>query len=312
MLNGVYRGMFVDVEHKRIIDMTEDRKLYTVKAWLSRLPAKERVECATIDMWGSYKTALEMELSNVFIIIDKFHVIKHLNEALDTIRKKVASELPEKHRKHIKGNRWLLLRNSEELDDMQQIRLQDLLYSFPAFAKPHSIKEKFREIYMFSKTRSEAEKAYEEWKATITDYPEYLAFADMVDNWHTEIFNYFDNRYTNAITESLNRVSKEISAIGRGYNFKVLRAKILYRNSAVKQAKYSYYKPEKLSGREIIDKHCDFFVDANGIQVIVDYETVGAGVDIDELSALLSGNTSLIYQRVYEQLQKEKNNASTT
>lgn len=52
--------------------------------------------------------------------------------------------------------------------------------------------------------------------------------------------------------------------------------------------------------------NCDFFVDANGIQVIVDYETVGAGVDIDELSALLSGNTSLIYQRVYEQLQKEK------
>jgi len=59
------------------------------------------------------------------------------------------------------------------------------------------------------------------------DYPEYLAFADTVENWRTEIFNYFDNRYTNAITESLNRVSKEISAQGKGYNFKVLRAKIL-------------------------------------------------------------------------------------
>lgn len=195
---------------------------------------------------------------------------------------------------------------------MQQIRLHDLLYSFPAFEKPHTIKENFRNIYLFSKTRSEAEQAYAEWKTTITDYPEYLAFAEMVDNWHTEIFNYFDNRYTNAITESLNRVSKEISAIGRGYNFKVLRAKILYRNSAVKQAKYSYYKPKKLSGREIINDHCSFFVDSNGIQVIVDYETIGAGVDIDELSALLKRNTALIYQRVAEQLQKEKNNASTT
>lgn len=101
---------------------------------------------------------------------------------------------------------------------------------------------------------------------------------------------------------------KEISAIGRGYNFKVLRAKILYRNSAVKQAKYSYYKPEKLSGREIIDNHCDIFIDANGIQVVVDYETVGAGVDIDELSTILRSNTSLIYQRAFEQLQKEKPN----
>jgi len=309
MLNGVYRGMFVDVENKRIIDMTEDRKLYTVRAWLSRLPAKERIECATIDMWGSYKTAIELELPNVFIIIDKFHVIKHLNEALDVIRKKVASELPEKQRKHVKGNRWLLLRNSEELDDMQQIRLQDLLYSFPAFEKPHTIKEKFREIYLFSKTRAEAEQAFEEWKTTITDYPEYLAFADMVENWRTEIFNYFDNRYTNAITESLNRVSKEISAIGRGYNFKVLRAKILYRNSAVKQAKYNYYKPEKLDGRAIIE-HCDMILDVNGIQLIIEPKSVSAGVDIDELSEVLRSNTTFIYQRAVEKLLKEQDGNS--
>lgn len=61
-----------------------------------------------------------------------------------------------------------------------------------------------------------------------------------------------------------------------------------------------------------IDKQCDIFIDANGIQVVVDYETVGAGVDIDELSTILRSNTSLIYQRAFEQLQKEKNNATTT
>ena len=190
---------------------------------------------------------------------------------------------------------------------MQQIRLQDLLYSFPAFEKPHTIKEKFREIYLFSKTRSEAEQAFDEWKTTITDYPEYLAFADMVENWRTEIFNYFDNRYTNAITESLNRVSKEISAIGRGYNFKVLRAKILYRNSAVKQAKYNFYKPEKLDGREIIE-HCDMILDVNGIQLIIEPKSVGAGVDIDELSEVLRSNTSFIYQKAYEAIKRSKNN----
>lgn len=71
-------------------------------------------------------------------------------------------------------------------------------------------------------------------------YGEFEAFASMVENWRTEIFNYFDYRFTNAITESINRVSKEISSQGRGYNFKVLRAKILYRNPASKPAKYKY------------------------------------------------------------------------
>lgn len=150
-------------------------------------------------------------------------------------------------------------------------------------------------------------KAFDEWKTTITDYPEYLAFADMVENWRTEIFNYFDNRYTNAITESLNRVSKEISAIGRGYNFKVLRAKILYRNSAVKQAKYSYYKPEKLDGRKIIEQ-CDMVLDINGAHLIIEPKSVGAGVDIDELFEVLRSNTSFIYQKAYEAIKRSKNN----
>jgi transposase len=281
MLNGIYRGMYVDVENKRIIDITSNRKLRTVKQWLANLPEKERTECATIDMWGSYKDALTSEMPNVFIVIDKFHVIKHLNEALDTIRKKYTSELSEKERRHIKGNRWLLLTNSEDLDESSQIRLSLLLQSFPAFQEPHAIKEKFREIYLFSKNRSEAEQAFEEWKTTINDYPEYLAFADTVENWRTEIFNYFDFRFTNAITESLNKVSKEISAQGRGYKFDVLRAKLLYRNEAAKPAKFAYHEPQRPSTGVMQDVTFTFMTPFFGKKKSVE---VGAGTDIDILS----------------------------
>ena len=66
----------------------------------------------------------------------------------------------------------------------------------------------------------------------------------MVNNWHTEIFNYFDYEYTNAATESLNRVSKEGSAKGRGYKFEVLRAKMIYVTTASKPPKYIYYQKQ--------------------------------------------------------------------
>lgn len=281
MLNGIYRGMFVDVEHGLILDMTRDRKLRTVRQWLALLPEKERAECATIDMWGSYKDALTMEMPNVLIIIDKFHVIKHLNEALDTIRKKYTSELSDKERRHIKGNRWLLLTNSEEIEGMNAMRLHDILYSFPKLKEPYEIKERFRDIYLFSKTREEAEQAFEEWKITINDYPEYLAFADTVENWRTEIFNYFDFRFTNAVTESLNKVSKEISAQGRGYNFNVLRAKILYRNQAAKPAKFAYHEPQRPSTEVMQDMTFGFMTPFFGKKKSVE---VGAGTDIDILS----------------------------
>ena len=234
-----------------------------------------------------------------------------LNEALDIIRKKATAQLTDKERRHIKGNRWLLLKNSEELDFMQQCRLQDLLYSFPKFQKPHQIKESFREIYLCT-TRSEAEKAFDEWKTTITDYPEYLAFADTVENWRTEIFNYFDNRYTNAITESLNRVSKEISAQGKGYNFKVLRAKLLYRNEATKPAKFAYYEEPKPTQEFKLDfdwNNFDIYIEEpNGGYIIVEAKRdinldkigIPAGVNIDALSEYFRRHTSRIYQRTVE------------
>lgn len=156
-----------------------------------------------------------------------------------------------------------------------------------------------------------------------TDYPEYLAFADTVENWRTEIFNYFDNRYTNAITESLNRVSKEISAQGKGYNFKVLRAKILYRNEAAKPAKFAYYeepKPTQEVTREFVWDNFDVdwvIEEPNGGFIRIEQKTdinldnvlVSAGTNIDVLMDYFKHHTSEVIQRVVE---KEFPNAIPT
>ena len=298
-LNSVYRGMFVDVENRRIIDMTEDRKLTTVRSWLQQLPGKERVECCTIDMWGPYKEAIEYEIPDSNIIIDKFHVIKHLNEALETIRKAYAAKLTEKERRHIKGNRWLMLKNSEELDFMSQCKLKDILHSFPQFEEPHSIKESFREIYL-ADSRIEAEKAFDKWKETIKDYPEFVEFSETVDRWNIEIFNYFDNKYTNSITESLNRVSKEISAQGRGYNFKVLRAKILYRTPASKPAKFYYYNEKYDCNKSdanipVYDTYNQDIASSLFINNQRKNIMISSGADIDELQRFMQSSRLFAY-----------------
>ena len=79
---------------------------------------------------------------------------------------------------------------------------------------------------------------YQEWKLSVKGYPEFEEVAEMVDRWQTEIFNYFPFRYTNAVTESLNKLINDIDNAGKGYTFEVLRAKALYGTKATKPAKF--------------------------------------------------------------------------
>lgn len=66
------------------------------------------------------------------------------------------------------------------------------------------------------------------------------AYKDLVravDNWHVEIFNYFDKRLTNAYTESINSIIRQVERMGRGYSFDALRAKILFDEKLHKKRK---------------------------------------------------------------------------
>ena len=242
-LNGKYRCIFTDIENGLILDLLPDRKLKSIREWLYSLPEKERIECATMDMWGPCKEAVEEELPDIPIVVGKFHVIKNLQESFDSIRKGISDGLTSKERLHLKKSRFLMLKGVETLDLSEQMLLHDLLESFPAFKEPHSLKEDFRAIYG-ADSRVEAESLYDDWKVRASCIPGYVDFINTVDNWYGEIFNYFDHPYTNAVTESLNGVCKEIAAVGRGYTFSVLRAKVLYGTKATQPARFHYYEKE--------------------------------------------------------------------
>jgi hypothetical protein len=67
------------------------------------------------------------------------------------------------------------------------------------------------------------------------------AYKDLVravDNWHDEIFNYFDKRLTNAYTESINSIIRQVERMGRGYSFEALRAKILLMRTSIRNVSH--------------------------------------------------------------------------
>lgn len=241
-LHSQYCGVFVDVLGQKVIEMTENRNKATVKQFLSSLPDNHKIKCVTMDMWQPYKDAVLDVLHDVPIVIDKFHVVKELNKALEDIRRTLRKDMEKESRVSLKNMRFLFLTGGENLTPRQSKQLDLLFETYPQFKTPYYLKEAFRNIYQFTETRADAEQLYADWVQANEDEDchAFDSFISTVSHWHTEIFNYFDNRYTNAQTESLNNVIREIDRAGRGYTFPVLRAKVLYRHITAKKGKFNF------------------------------------------------------------------------
>lgn len=231
-LDTTYYGVYVDIERNNIIEITESRSKATVKRFIRSLPDYDtKIEVVTMDMWRPYRDAVYETLPGVPVVIDKFHVIKELNKQLDAVRASISRNIRDAGtRISLKNNRFLMLKAQEDLNPRQAAMLRQLLETYPQFSDPYDMKETFRAIY-FAESRAEAEETYQEWLKIYKDNNMtcYDNFIATVANWYTEIFNYFDYRYTNAGTESMNNRIREIDGAGRGYSFEVLRDKMVLR-----------------------------------------------------------------------------------
>ena len=228
MLDGRHRAIFTDVKNRRMIGLEASRNKPVVVAFLRSLDRK-KVELVTIDMWTAYREAARANLPNAEIVVDKFHVIRYANDAVEIVRRALKAELSDSRRKGLKRDRYVLLRRPKDLDDREQLMLELWLQAYPTLKQAYDLKEAFYKVYE-AKDRQTALQAYDTWQATI---PADLAsaFGDLTSaatNWRQEIFAYFDHPVTNAYTEALNGMIKVTNRLGRGYSYEVIRAKMLY------------------------------------------------------------------------------------
>jgi len=285
-----YRAVFTDIENKLILDLIKDRKKESVIKWLKALPDYDRIECVTMDMWSPYKDAVYDVLGNdIYIVVDKFHVIQLINNTLETIRRRLNQTCNKAQRKYLKNSRWLLLYNSEDLNYTQSLALKELFAHYPVFEEPYMLKEEFRDIYQCS-NRKFAEISYDKWCSKAIAYPEFQDAINTINKWYKEIFNYFDFQFTNAVTEASNRLINEIAQRGRGYSFDALRAKVLYNNRACTSTKFRHVKtPRKDAFRIGFATPFDMMGDT---QISFGYTTKnelihGSGTNIEVLRQML-------------------------
>lgn len=223
------RCIVCNIEQQTAINLLPNRNKSTVATYLQQLPNRNRVQYVTMDMWNPYRDAIASIIPHATVIVDKFHVLRQANQALETTRKAIRVSLTPKQRRALMRDRFVLLKRRRDLTDQETLLLSGWAENFPAIKAAYELKEGFFGIYE-CQTRHQALTAYAAWRQQIPPELE-LAFRSLtgaMHNWKDEVFAYFDHRITNAYTESLNNLIRVMNRLGRGYSFEVLRAKILF------------------------------------------------------------------------------------
>ena len=234
------RGVITNIHNNTVVELLSNRNKETIIKYLSGLQGKEDIAYVAMDMWAPYRDAVLQVLPQAKIVIDKFHVVKMANEAVECIRKSFKAELTPKVRRTLMHDRYTLLKRQADLTDKEALLLSGWANNFPTLALAYRLKEDFFKIYD-AKTRNDALALFAAWEISVT-HEVRDAFSNLIRawrNWQPYILNYFDHPVnqpiTNAYTESLNNLVRVMNRLGRGYSFEALRAKILFSEGALKK-----------------------------------------------------------------------------
>lgn len=118
--------------------------------WIRLQKSHAKVKAVAMDMSPAYTSAVTTHLRNAVIVYDHFHIIKLFNEKLSDLRRELYREATDKlHKKVLKGTRWLLLKNPENLDETRDEpkRLREALKLNEPLALAYYMKEDLRRIW---------------------------------------------------------------------------------------------------------------------------------------------------------------------
>ena len=124
------------------------------------------IELAVMDMWKPFRKATLNNAPDAQIVYDKFHVLRHLSDALDQVRRSEYKRVNEKERKFIKGQRYTLLSHKANLDLEGRRSLRTLLKANKRLHKAYLLKESFGQLWDY-KNPLWARRFFENWKSQL-------------------------------------------------------------------------------------------------------------------------------------------------
>lgn len=229
-----YRIVVSDLDRKRPIWFGgEDRSEASMAQFYASLSEKQRhqIRLALMDMWKPFRNATQAHAPRAAILFDKFHILRHLGEALDQVRKSEYARLSGTDRRFIKGQKYTLLSHRENLTLQGRHALNTLLAANKRLNTAYLLKESFAQLWNY-RSEAWARRFFDNWRASLKwqRLKPFEKFADMIDRHWEGIAAYCkpENKVPLGFVEGLNNKIRVIQR--RAYGLRdeeYLRLKIL-------------------------------------------------------------------------------------
>jgi len=187
----------------------EDRSEASMAQFYDWLGGKKSrgIRLAVMDMWKPFRNATVARAPQAAILFDKFHIMRHLGEALDKVRKAEYARLSGKDRRYIKGQKYTLLSRRENLTLEGRQSLKTLLAANKRLNTAYLLKESFGQLWDYER-EGWARRFFDNWRASLKwqRLKPYKKFAEMIDRHWDGIAAYCkpENKVSLGFVEGLN------------------------------------------------------------------------------------------------------------
>ena len=217
----VYLTVVYDLERRVLLWVGDDRTEEAVRPFFTKEMGKRRcqtLQVVCMDMWAPYAKLVRDHAVNAQILFDRFHIVKHLNEAVDAARRDLWRQLTTKQRVSFKGTRWLLLKNPWNLSSGQKERLSTLVRWNSPLVRAWYLKESFQLFWTYRQPWR-AKQHLLKWmnSAMRSRLEPFKKFVGMLRSHLDGVLAWTKTRLSNGAVEGMNNKIKSISHRSFGF-----------------------------------------------------------------------------------------------
>ena len=216
-----YLTLVYDLERSRLVWAGEDRDAETTErffTWLGKRRARS-ICIVCCDMWAVYVDAVKENLPRAILVFDRFHIVQHLNRAVDEVRRQTWRKLEGPEKADFKRTRWLWLKNPWNFRPEEKKRLSALVRWNLPIVRAYYLKEGFQRYWDYvQEGRAHPYLKQWLWWASHSRLKPFVKFARMIRSHLDGILVWTRLRISNAALEGMNNKVKAISH--RAYGFR--------------------------------------------------------------------------------------------